>query len=365
MKILKKIALFSMLSALPVIADTVVRRVMPAGGQMRTSGMVKPGMAMMLMDQRALTKKLVYAMPEDVVQNRTPIETEALTTIGESSTKGQEARENTEPFSRVSNTSDASRFAQIKVDAKTAANEIDFWARQMSEHALFAHLGLEDPDLKDAALKTHLQLENFRKRFNANPNDLNLMNQILPMLKAEREFQIKVLQLLDSGKWVGWIFPLFMNHVTLELDYLVDKLNGIKYSPQDEVLFWNRINSEHAAFAAHLLDPSERKLFLKADELSMKFNLPKSERDMMIKISLKYSKELDQFNKTAQKAGKTVKSIIHPVLLAHVIREGERSIQTLQNLGLNDEAAQFAQQYDEQVAGYLEDQESEADEDTE
>ena len=306
-----------------------------------------------VIDNQSITKKLVYGQPEDVVQNLTPVKSEHLATIGMSKSKGQEARENTKPFSRVSNFSDPSRFVQIKVDAEIAANEIDFWARQMSEHALFAHLGLEDPDLKQKALETHQAFEEFRSKFNENPNDLGFMNTILPLLEKEREFQINGLKALEEGKWIGWIFPLFLNHVTLELDYFVDKLNGIKYSTEDEILFWNRINSEHAAFAAHLLDPSERDLFLKADKMSVKFmNIPKSEKEMMIRLSLTASKQLDQFNKKAQAAGKTVKSIIHPVLLAHVIREGERSIQTLSKLGLHKESAKFANQYQEQVESY-------------
>lgn len=305
-------------------------------------------------DTSSITKDLVYAQEEDVVQNFNPVvQAESMATIGQSKIKGQEARENTKPFSRVSNFSDPSRFVNIKVSPKVAANEIDFWARQMSEHALFAHLGLEDPELKQAALETHQAFEDFRDQFNQTPDDIEFMNSILPLLKKEREFQIKVLRLLDEGKWVGWIFPLFVNHVTLELDYFVDKLNGIKYSPKDEVMFWNRINSEHAAFAAHLLDPSERDLFIKADKMSVKFmNIAKSEKEMMIRLSLTASKQLDEFNKKAQSLGKTVKSIIHPVLLAHVIREGERSIKTLQNLGMHKEAGKFAQQYKKQIADY-------------
>jgi hypothetical protein len=279
---------------------------------------------------------------------------EPRATIGEEEgIKGQEARENTKPFSRVSSFSDPSRFIEIKADPEVAADEIDFWTRQMSEHALFLHLGLEEPKLKRHAKILHKLLEHFRRRFNQNPDDIELMNTILPLLQKERAFQIRALQAMDEGKWIGWIFPLFMNHITLELDYFVDKLNAIKYSPKDEVLFWNRINSEHAAFAAHLLDPAERELFLKADNLSIKFDkIPKSEREMMINLSLKASEELDKFNKTARAESKHIKSIIHPVLLDHVIREGERSIKTLSSLGLHDESAKFKQQYDAQLAQY-------------
>jgi hypothetical protein len=278
---------------------------------------------------------------------------EPLTTIGKTTIKGQEARENTKPFSRVSLFSDPARFQAIKTDDETAADEIDFWARQMSEHALFFYLGFVDGPFKDEALALHKTLEKFRREFNKNQYDAELTNSLLPLLERERDFQIRVLKALDSGKWIGWIFPLFVNHTTLELDYFVDKLNDIKYSPQDEVLFWNRINSEHAAFASHLLDPSERELFLKADKLSTEFDaIPKSEREMMIRLSLMKSKELDQFNKTARAEGKQVKSVIHPVLLDHVIREGERSVKTLSALNLPQESLQFAHQYAEQIQQY-------------
>jgi hypothetical protein len=301
------------------------------------------------------SKTGIYAEKEGAsVANVTQKPTGELAgTIGRSATRGQEAQENNETFSRVSSFSDPSRFIKIKTTKEIASDEIDFWARQMSEHALFFHLGFEDAQLKQEALDIHKKLEQFRTDFNESPQDMALMNTLLPLLQEERAFQIKCLKVLDEGKWIGWIFPLFINHTTLELDYLTDKLNAIKYSPEDEIVFWNRINSEHASFAAHLLDPSERELFLKADKLSMKFNkIPKSENEMMLNLSLKASKELDAFNKTARSAGKKVKSVIHPVLLDHVIREGERSIKTLKSLGLEKESAQLERQYRKQVKSY-------------
>lgn len=307
-------------------------------------------------DEGALTEETDQSeeqLPPPVENISPQVKSEPVSTIGRSKMKGQEAQENTRPFSRVSNFSDASRFATIKVNPRVAADEIDFWSRQMSEHALFLHLGLVDKALKQEGLKIHKGFEAFRNDFNQNPDNMKLMNKVLPLVQRERDFQIRVLKALDTGKWIGWIFPLFVNHITLELDYFVDKLNGIKYTPEEEVVFWNRINSEHAAFAAHLLDPSERDLFLKADQMSVKFNnIPKSEREMMIRLSLKASQQLDQFNKTARTKGKQVKSVIHPVLLDHVIREGERSIKTLRALGLAKESAQFARQYRDQVAQY-------------
>ena len=266
---------------------------------------------------------------------------------------GRKSRKNNATFSHVSNFSDPSRFARIKADARTASNEIAFWARQMSEHALFSHLGLEEPKLKKTALQAHKKFEDFRKRFQAKPMDLDVMNQILPLLKEQREFQVKLLQLLEQGAWIGWTFPLFVNHITLELDYFVDKLNGIQYTAQEEVAFWNRINGEHAAFNARFLDPSERELLLKADRTSVKFNkIPKTEYEMMVKLSLTATKELDEFNKAARAQGKAVKSIIHPVLLDHVIREGEHSIEILKSLGLQEDSERLARQHAQEMEQY-------------
>lgn len=221
----------------------------------------------------------------------------------------------------------ATRFSTIKINKADAQKEIDFWSRQMSEHALFLHLGLEEAPLKERGMQIHNKFEAFRKKMN--------QAEILPLCKELRDYKIEVLSTLNSGKWIGWIFPQFARHIILELDYFVDKLNGIAYSDQDEVAFWNVINGEHAGFAAHLLDPSEITLFKKADKLMNKFaKIVRTEKEMLIQISLQSAQELDEYNKTAQSSIKAnkVASVIHPVLIDHVVREGQRSIQTLNRL---------------------------------
>ncbi len=225
---------------------------------------------------------------------------------------------------------DPSRFKTIKVSPEIALDEINFWGRQMSEHALFLHLGLEDPQLKREGLVLHKQFESFRKSFNK-----ETMDRVLPLTRKLREYQVRVLQTLNTGKWIGWIFPLFAQHITLELDYFVDKLNDVPYSDQDEIEFWNVINGDHAGFAAHLLDPSERELFIQADTLNQRFAaIVPSEKEMFRQISLKAARELDEYAIIAQAAMEQnkVRSVIHPVLLAHVIREGKRSIDILNSL---------------------------------
>ncbi|MBA3751273.1 DUF2935 domain-containing protein [Candidatus Dependentiae bacterium] len=231
--------------------------------------------------------------------------------------------------------SSAERFRQIKANPAKARNEIDFWARQLSEHALFLHLGIEDLQLKKRGLELHKRFEAFRK----NMSD-KTMNQILPLTRELRAYKMDVVNTLKSGKWIGWIFPSFAKHIVRELDYFVDKLNGVPYSKKQEVKFWDKINSDHAAFAARLLDPKERESSITAEETSMKIadiasnDHAGKEEAMFIKISLKASKELDEFNRKTQKGIKqnTVQSVIHPVLIDHVVREGKRSIEILSKL---------------------------------
>ncbi|MBA3751274.1 DUF2935 domain-containing protein [Candidatus Dependentiae bacterium] len=231
------------------------------------------------------------------------------------------------------------RFKQIKASPEVARNETEFWAHQLSEHALFLHLGLEEPQFKKRGLEFHKRFEAFRK----NMSDKTI-NQILPLIKELRAYQMDVITTLKSGKWIGWIFPSWAKHITGELDYFVDKLNNVPYSAEREVKFWDKVNSDHAALEARLLDPKERELSIKADETSQKIAqiATDSEEAQFIKLSLMASKELDAFNKQTGDGIKQnkIQSTIHPMLLEHVMREGKRSIEILTKLQKQDSAKQ-------------------------
>lgn len=238
---------------------------------------------------------------------------------------------------------EADRFSTIKAAPAVAQDEITFWGRQMAEHALFLHLGLQ-PDqfnqqlniqqLKDQGLALHKTLTAFLEKFKQNPE---IASEILPLLQDLRTYKLAVINATNSGVWVGWVFPTLARHVLIELDYFVDKLADLPYTDQDEVAFWNVMNGEHAGLAAHLLDPSEVDLTKKAEKIADQYQNMKtveSEKEMMVQLSIKYAKELDNYNTQARAGSKAgdIKSIIHPVLLDHVIREGKRSIAVLNTL---------------------------------
>lgn len=234
-------------------------------------------------------------------------------------------------------------------------DEIHFWGRQLTEHALFLHLGIEEPSLKARGLKLHKRWQSFMDRFKAvsadkivlDADDFKVLgdlkalrlDDIVPLWNDLRAYKLELLVRLRKGEWLGWIYDLFVVHVLRELHYLGNKMWGRPLPLIKEVEFWNATNGEHAAFAAHLLDPAKenRELITRADEFYQTFSaLSQPEQSMLVHMSLNHSVELDNFNRAAQKAikdkRKPLKSLIHPVLIDHVIREGERSIWALKKM---------------------------------
>lgn len=202
-------------------------------------------------------------------------------------------------------------------------DEIVFWSRQMSEHALFLHLGLEKPDIKAEAKKLHEKWEKFRKSGHSEKQ----LSSLLPELKS---FKKRILNRLNNGEWLGWIFSLFADHILRELEFFEKKLKG-HVSEHEELLFWKRINQDHADFTAHLLDPQETKLIDKAQDTSKRFHRMGEDVKTLRALSLNASKEMDKFTKAGEEGikAKKIKTVIHPVLISHVVREEERSVEKI------------------------------------
>lgn len=280
-----------------------------------------------------LPSTLIFAQNEEMVMmlaEESQVEPVELRTIGGSALP-KEFKDLQEKRAALEDT----RYIKINAPMEEAKDHIDFWSHQLSEHALFLHLGIEDKDLKEKALALHNKFEAFRNTMNEETVSMEQMEKVLPLIKELRDYKVEVLESLLAGKWIGWIFALFARHIILESDYFVDKLQQIPYTDREEIAFWNIINGEHAGFAAHLLDPSERALSKKANKLSRKFaRLVTSEDEMMQQISLHAAKALDKYNQAAEAgiAANKVASVIHPALINHVVREGQRSIKVLSSL---------------------------------
>lgn len=218
-------------------------------------------------------------------------------------------------------------------------DEIVFWSRQLSEHALFMQLGLTDPKLKTAAATQHAVWEEFRKSLAGLTTDQAGLarDRVIPLAMGLRELKTQVVTAQAGGQWLGWLFPTFIDHTRRELDYFVGKITGQLADPREEVCTWTHFMAEHAAFAAHLLDPQEVQLVAQANGLTDAFVLigngcVSSTMSSLLSLGMQAGRELDAYFQLSGIGTARVKSVIHPALADHVVREGARFLQTLGSL---------------------------------
>lgn len=204
--------------------------------------------------------------------------------------------------------------------------EFAFWGNQATEHMLFMHLGLEDPVLKQQALDLYTQMKAAYDRRD--------VAAFLPLLDQAMTMKHRVLTRLLAGEWLGWIFPTFVDHTLREESYFLSKLQGSV--PQTaETMAWLRFMAEHAEFASHLVDTTERAAMLHALTLASDLNglesaCTQSCGAQLAALSAQKGRELDQFFSSMTPTKPL--SVIHPVLAAHVVREGRRFVDTMDRL---------------------------------
>lgn len=207
-------------------------------------------------------------------------------------------------------------------------DDFAFWGNQATEHALFMHLGLEDPALKAEALRLY---ESMKAAYDAGPAG---QEHFLFLLGRSMEFKQRVLARLLQGEWLGWLYPLFVDHILREEAYFLAKLQGM-LPPLEEAPTWLRFMREHAQFAAHLIDPTESAAIATAGQQAgqlarLEGGCAVTCSPQLLALSERQGRELDQFFSTMKPANP--KSIIHPALAAHVVREGRRFVDVMQRL---------------------------------
>jgi hypothetical protein len=206
------------------------------------------------------------------------------------------------------------------------------------------------------------------------------------MIIPLREYHVEILKLLKTGKWIGTLQYSFVKHILSELEFFNLKIEGdrvntyfedaeeaFEEAKQDDI-FWTDINGDHAGAISQLLDtqyilaantdvdrtPVKNDIDFKNEKgydliselehpvaslqefqsvfASLVFQLKKlgdvnpEDAYTLYVLSIKRAEELDIFfqslreNITAVGNGEAIiKSIIHPVLLNHIIREGIKS----------------------------------------
>lgn len=208
-----------------------------------------------------------------------------------------------------------------------AANEFDFWGRQIVEHALIAHLALEEPALKGRALEFHRAL---KQAYDA--RDLTTFLSVLQQFIA---FKQAALQQQRAGAWLGWAFPSLVQHMIDEEEFFLARVHQQPATVAQIMSFWLKERAGEAEVAAHLIDPSETAAVAKMSEAALRFTqLDRSAaaRCDAIVVALAGAAGVKANRELLAMQPNRPLSLISPDLKAHVAREGERFVETTQRL---------------------------------
>lgn len=263
-------------------------------------------------------------------------------------------------------------------------DEIHFWGRQMAEHALFLHLGLEETGLKDQARTIQQAWEAFLEKtfysrgiivsnstISLSEDDLQKItdvniNRVNELINITIDFKTSIITILNTGKWIGWIFPALAQHMLKEAEYFKRKVNGPAFDAGEEIIFINEHHGEEMGATAQLIDPNpaqqtiidlvrsyglknmskyNKGQFLADEKAPVPFPSDwTAEQEAVLKginddgnlllLSIRYSSELTEFAKdTGDKIeSNQLRSVISPILAHHVHREFARFTLTLEKL---------------------------------
>jgi hypothetical protein len=208
-----------------------------------------------------------------------------------------------------------------------------FWLDQEFEHTKFFIMHMPSPDL-DTQRAQVMQFQNdFSTRLSAvrssPPDRANLQSFNRPTIELVRRFldvKRQMQKAQESGQLKSLAWPTFFEHVALEGERFANRLERfsagrVEMDRSEVVSFWSRIMADHADFIAHLLDPKEKALIDKAMKASGAWRSTGSGGSKG-----RVQNSLDDFIAFKKSAGAGVeagqiKSIIHPLLADHVLRE--------------------------------------------
>lgn len=241
-------------------------------------------------------------------------------------------------------------------DNKESIDALHFWGNQLGEHAFMLHLLIVDEELRDQALNHHEKINRYmantfeslgidKEKIVLDDNDFNKINVIefdfqeaLQLFEELRDYKKNIKRIIDEGRWIGWVFPIFAKHVLDELNYAYAIIQGQDLNDEDIMHFWNESNAEAAGYSSQMLDPSieNDSIIEKAKDYQIKVmnSLSIEEKDQMIIMSIKYANELDNMiSDTKQKIyDNEIKHIIHPALINHLDREDKRCLYDLKRI---------------------------------
>jgi hypothetical protein len=218
-----------------------------------------------------------------------------------------------------------------------------FWTDQLMEHAGFFVMLMPGRELIDVRGKAKEFREGFARHFEAtqtakldSSNFAAFNHSTIELVKPFIDFKAHMGAEQTSGRLRSLVWSSFFEHTLREAERFTQRLTqfstgDVAISRDEASVFWTSIMSEHADFIAHLLDPTEQELVLKARETGNAFRslhgqIPAEKEAIMHAVD-----DIIDFKIAAEKGIELgqIKSIIHPTLADHVRREALKAADEL------------------------------------
>lgn len=195
-----------------------------------------------------------------------------------------------------------------------------------------------DIAMKEARLRSGSTIVNGQLLHNIS----NLNRETLPLIQSLIDFKNRILNQVLSCQMYTANYPLLIKHIINEAQMYHDLLSQVEnkqpltndYLYKQE-LFWDNTMKEHAEFIRGLLDPSEEKLILTADQFAEDYKMIlQNYRNNPVSLTNASINETLNFRnfKIAGEEGILnckIKSIIIPLLSDHVLREANHFLRIL------------------------------------
>jgi hypothetical protein len=226
-----------------------------------------------------------------------------------------------------------------------------FWTDQLMEHAAFFVMLMPGRELIDVRGKAKEFRAGFERHFEATrtvkldkSNFAAFNHSTIELVKPFMDFKAHMGAEQASGRLRSLVWPSFFEHTLREAERFTQRLTqfstgDVAVGRDEASVFWTAIMGEHADFIAHLLDPQERELILKASEIGNAFRslhdqIPAEKESIMLAVD-----DIIDLKVAAEKGIELgqIKSIIHPTLADHVRREALKAADELKRADFFEE----------------------------
>ena len=218
-----------------------------------------------------------------------------------------------------------------------------FWTDQLMEHAKFFVMLMPGTELADVRAKAEQFQATFARQFAITQaavldagNFAAFNHSTIELVKPFIDFKAHMGAEQASGRLKSLVWASFFDHTLREAERFTGRLaqfskGDVAISRSEASSFWTTIMGEHAGFIAHLLDPEEHDLVMKALQTSKTFRKLHAEHDTDGDPVTKAVDDIIDFKIAAEKGIELgeIRSIIHPTLADHVRREAIKAADEL------------------------------------